>query len=107
MASTAKPGTLTTGELVRWCFPRLKEPLFSISTKAGASDAFRRSHKHAGQKALAASNDDAAIRAYGARILSLLEAPWPLAERSGNKLAPCALTITDDAAPRGERSTIT
>lgn len=45
-----------------------------------------------------ASDDDAAIRAYGARILSILEAPWPLAERSRNELEPRLLTITDDAA---------
>ncbi len=42
--------------------------------------------------------DDAAIRAYGARILSILEAPWPLAEGKMNELEPRALRITEDAA---------
>jgi hypothetical protein len=45
-----------------------------------------------------APDDDAAIRAYGARILSILEAPWPLAEGSRNELKPRVLTISDDAA---------
>lgn len=42
--------------------------------------------------------DDAAIRSYGARILSILEAPWPLAEGCRNELEPRVLTIADDAA---------
>ena len=42
--------------------------------------------------------DDAAIRAYGARILSLLEQPLPLAERSRNELLPRVLPIEPDAA---------
>ena len=46
----------------------------------------------------ASPEDDAAIRAYGARILSILEAPWPLADGRKNELAPRALTIADDAA---------
>ena len=45
-----------------------------------------------------APEDDAAIRSYGARILSILEAPWPLAEGRRNELEPRALTIADDAA---------
>jgi hypothetical protein len=45
-----------------------------------------------------ASDDDAAIRTYGVRILSILEAPWPLAKGSRNELEPRVLTIADDAA---------
>jgi hypothetical protein len=45
-----------------------------------------------------AADDDAAIRTYGARILSILEAPWPLAKGSRNELEPRVLTIADDAA---------
>jgi hypothetical protein len=45
-----------------------------------------------------APEDNAAIRAYGARILSILEEPWPLAEGSRNELKPRVLTISDDAA---------
>ena len=45
-----------------------------------------------------ASADAAAICAYGARILSILEAPWPLAEGSRNEREPRVLTITGDAA---------
>jgi hypothetical protein len=45
-----------------------------------------------------AADDDAAIHAYGARILSILEAPWPLAKGSRNELEPRVLTITEDAA---------
>jgi len=41
--------------------------------------------------------DDAAIRAYGARILSLLEAPLPLADGARNELEPRALTLDPDA----------
>lgn len=42
--------------------------------------------------------DDAAIKAYGARILALLEAPWPLAEGQANELEPPALKMSADAA---------
>jgi hypothetical protein len=42
--------------------------------------------------------DDAAIRAYGARILSILESRWPLAEKSRNELEPRTLTMTIEAA---------
>ncbi len=42
--------------------------------------------------------DDAAIRAYGARVLSILEARWPLVESSRNELEPRALPITEEAA---------
>jgi hypothetical protein len=42
--------------------------------------------------------DDAAIHAYGARILELLEMPWPLAEGERNALEPPALTLDVDAA---------
>ncbi|PVE25956.1 hypothetical protein DC522_01575 [Microvirga sp. KLBC 81] len=42
--------------------------------------------------------DDAAIRAYAARILSILEAPWPLAEGCSNELAPRVLRMTEEAA---------
>ena len=41
--------------------------------------------------------DDAAIRAYGARILSILEAPWPLAEGRRNELEPRVLRMTEEA----------
>jgi hypothetical protein len=46
----------------------------------------------------ATPEDEAAIRAYGARILSILEAPWPLAEGRGNELQPRTLRITEEAA---------
>ncbi len=42
--------------------------------------------------------DDAAIRSYGARILAILEAPWPLAEGRRNELAPRTLQMTEEAA---------
>lgn len=45
-----------------------------------------------------APEDDAAIRAYGARVLSILEAWWPLAEGRRNELEPRALPITEEAA---------
>ncbi len=41
--------------------------------------------------------DDAAIKAYGARILEILEAPWPLAEGERNILEPPALVMEPDA----------
>ena len=41
--------------------------------------------------------DEAAIRAYGARILSLLEGPLPLADGTANELDPPALAIANDA----------
>lgn len=41
--------------------------------------------------------DESAIYAYGARILSLLEAAWPLAEGKVNELEPRALTMDADA----------
>ncbi|MFG1282271.1 YfjI family protein [Xanthobacter autotrophicus] len=41
--------------------------------------------------------DEAAIHAYGARILSILEAPWPLAEGTRNELEPRALTMDPGA----------
>lgn len=41
--------------------------------------------------------DEAAIRAYGARILSILEARWPLANGSQNELQPRVLTMRADA----------
>lgn len=43
------------------------------------------------------SADDAAIAAYGARLLSLLEAPWPLADGKRNELEPRALDMTSEA----------
>jgi len=42
-------------------------------------------------------SDDAAIRAFGARILSILETPPPLAAGTRNELAPRALTMCADA----------
>jgi hypothetical protein len=44
------------------------------------------------------SSDEAAIKAYGARILSLLETPAPMVEGSPNELAPRALPLSADAA---------
>jgi hypothetical protein len=41
--------------------------------------------------------DDEAIRAYGARILSILEAPWPLAAGCRSELEPRTLVISDEA----------
>jgi Protein of unknown function (DUF3987) len=38
-----------------------------------------------------------AIKAYGARLLSILEVPWPLAVDHVNELEPRILTLTDDA----------
>jgi hypothetical protein len=43
------------------------------------------------------AEDDAAIRAYGARILELLEMPWPLVADQRNELIPPKLTIAADA----------
>ncbi len=43
------------------------------------------------------AQDDAAIKAYGHRILSLLEAQWPLSEGSRNELEPRALTMSGEA----------
>lgn len=45
----------------------------------------------------AAPDDDSAIRAYGARILSMLEAPWPLVESRANELQPRVLTMSAGA----------
>jgi hypothetical protein len=45
----------------------------------------------------ASPEEDAAIRAYGKRILEVLEAQWPLADGRSNELAPRALAIADDA----------
>lgn len=44
------------------------------------------------------SSDEAAIKAYGARILSLLETPAPMAEGSANELTPHELPLSADAA---------
>ena len=41
--------------------------------------------------------DDAAIRACGAQILTLLEAPWPLIDDSSNELAPRPLPLSREA----------
>jgi uncharacterized protein DUF3987 len=45
-----------------------------------------------------APEDDAAIRAYGARLLSLLEARWPVADGKRNELEPRGLSLSADAA---------
>jgi hypothetical protein len=42
--------------------------------------------------------DEAAIKAYGARLLSLLEAPWPLANGNANELDPRPLSMPADSA---------
>jgi hypothetical protein len=41
--------------------------------------------------------DDAAVQAYSERVLSLLEAPWPLVEGQRNELDPRVLTLTEEA----------
>ncbi len=41
--------------------------------------------------------DEGAIRAYGARILGILEAPWPLATAHPNELVPRVMELTEDA----------
>lgn len=41
--------------------------------------------------------DDLAIKSYGALILALLEAPWPLVPGKRNELAPRALTFSSGA----------
>lgn len=41
--------------------------------------------------------DEAAIQAYGARLLSLLEAPWPIAQGTRNELEPRALPMSTEA----------
>lgn len=41
--------------------------------------------------------DDAAIRAYGARLLSILESEWPLEEGKRNELSPRVLTMSSAA----------
>ena len=43
-------------------------------------------------------DDDAEIRAYGARILSLLERRWPFVEGKTNELEPRVLPLSSDAA---------
>lgn len=48
-------------------------------------------------------NDDAAINAYSARILSILEAPATMADGAVNELAPRALPMSDDAAAAWKR----
>lgn len=42
-------------------------------------------------------DDDAAIRAYGKRVLDILEAPWPLADGGRNELKPRTLRMSADA----------
>jgi hypothetical protein len=44
------------------------------------------------------AEDEMAIRAYGARILSLLEAPWPVAQDRLQGLEPPALSLSAGAA---------
>lgn len=41
--------------------------------------------------------DDATIRAYGARMLAILETPWPFAPNQRNELEPRALSLSADA----------
>lgn len=41
--------------------------------------------------------DEAAIKAYGARLLSIMEAPWPLAAGQQNELEPRVLTMSERA----------
>jgi hypothetical protein len=46
----------------------------------------------------AAREDEAAIKRYGARLLSILEVGWPLAEGRRNELAPRVLPLSAEAA---------
>jgi hypothetical protein len=48
-------------------------------------------------------HDDAAINAYGARILSILEAPAPMADGEINELAPRELPMSEDATATWKR----
>lgn len=41
--------------------------------------------------------DDAVIKAYGAKLLSILEGPWPLAPGKDNELEPRILAIDEEA----------
>ena len=50
-----------------------------------------------------APEDEHHIRTYGARILSILEAPWPLAGGRVNELEPRALIIDQGAATAWRR----
>jgi hypothetical protein len=43
------------------------------------------------------SENDAAIRVYGAQILSILEAPWPLSDGCRSELIPRVLSLTKEA----------
>jgi uncharacterized protein DUF3987 len=45
----------------------------------------------------AAPEEDAAVRAYGARVLAILEACAPMAEGKRNELAPRALPLSAEA----------
>lgn len=45
-------------------------------------------------------DDEAAIRAYGARILKILENPWPLVEGTRNELDPRKLPFSSEAKER-------
>lgn len=42
--------------------------------------------------------DDAAIKAYGARLLSLLGTPWPVSNGKANELDPRALSMSAECA---------
>jgi Protein of unknown function (DUF3987) len=44
--------------------------------------------------------DEAGIRAYGARLLSLLETPWPLAKGKANELDPRPLAMSASSAAK-------
>ena len=48
--------------------------------------------------------DDAAIRVFGARLLDIIEAPWPLAKGTRNELEPPALTIEPENAALQKRA---
>jgi hypothetical protein len=48
----------------------------------------------------ASDASDAAIRAYGARLLNILECPLPVGEGKGSELAPRELELSDDARKR-------
>lgn len=48
-------------------------------------------------------SDKSAIKAYGARILSILETPAPMAEGSKNELEPRAMPLSPDAATRWKK----
>lgn len=75
------------------CDPLLRDQglLSRILVAAPASIAGNRLFREPRQE------DETIIKAYGARLLSILEGPWPLAPGKDNELAPRVLAIGDKA----------